>query len=418
MNNCQFKWFLLLLIVLVSNVSAVDKLSLPKSIDLCVGCHGSNGIGLEDEYPNLAGQQKNYLFKQLNDFRSGARANPSMNAIAKTLKLEDMRELSHYFSSLKSSPPAIAKKALTSEILTTSPLILEDTFADNIFVSLKKAGNMIRFPNQKLWKGGPNMLYTAISPDGNLTLTTSPSSDSLYAFDARTGNVLKIIKVGKSPKGVKISPNGLQAYVSNQGSSNISVIDLQTLTLMDTISVESGPHNVRFTKNGDIAYVTLQGGAGIGVINTSIRKMVEIIATSGITGPHNLDLSLNEKILFVRDFVNNVAVVDLPSKEIIRIIKVGKGHGGIDVLVDGKLVVTAAIAENFITIIDTKTFENHNIFVGNGPHGVRASADNRWIYVTLTRDNAIAIVNTKTLKLERTIPVGEFPFWIAVNGNP
>ena len=44
-----------------------------------------------------------------------------------------------------------------------------------------------------------------------------------------------------------------------------------------------------------LAYVTLQGGAGIAVIDTAARKMVKVIPVPGITGPHNLDLSADEK---------------------------------------------------------------------------------------------------------------------------
>jgi YVTN family beta-propeller protein len=62
--------------------------------------------------------------------------------------------------------------------------------------------------------------------------------------------------------------------------------------------------------------------------------------------------------------------------------------------------------------------EVKNIEVGNGPHGIRASKDSQWLYVTLTKDNMIAVINMKTLSIEKTITVGAFPFWVAVQGNP
>jgi YVTN family beta-propeller protein len=96
---------------------------------------------------------------------------------------------------------------------------------------------------------------------------------------------------------------------------------------------------------------------------------------------------------------------------------VGNGHGGIDVAPNGKYVATAAIGDNFISVIDTKDLSVKNVIVGNGPHGIRASKDSRWIYVTLTKDNAVAVINARTLTVEKKIAVGAFPFWVAVQGN-
>ncbi len=48
----------------------------------CVGCHGATGISTIPTYPNLAGQNAAYTAKQLKDFRTGARKDPTMNAMA------------------------------------------------------------------------------------------------------------------------------------------------------------------------------------------------------------------------------------------------------------------------------------------------------------------------------------------------
>jgi len=262
------------------------------------------------------------------------------------------------------------------------------------------------------------MLYNAVTPDGKRVLSTSPSNNTVYVFDATDGKQLAVIAVGKAPKGVKVTPDGMFAYVSNQGSANISVIELASLSVVDSIKVEEGPHNVRFTNDGQTAYVTLQGGAGIGVIDTKTRKMTRVIPVPGITGPHNLDLSADENTAFVRDFVHHVAVLDLVTGKVKKVIKVGNGHGGIDVAPNGKFVATAAIGDTVISVLDTETLSIKSIEVGNGPHGIRASKDSQWIYVTITKDNTVAVVNANTMKVEKKIAVGKFPFWVAVQGNP
>lgn len=379
----------------------------------CAGCHGVNGIGLGAEFPNLAGQKEGYLVKQLQAFKAGTRRNPTMNAMAKTLSNADIQNLAAYFSSLGPAPLALSSPGSAAQGKATM-----QEFPETTFVTIQKSNAVESFPDATVWAGGPNMLYDAVTPDGKRVLASSPTSGTVYVFDAASGKQLAVLPVGKAPKGVKVSPDGRVAYVSNQGSADVSVIDLEKLTVADTIAVEKGPHNVRFTRDGKTAYVTLQGGAGIGVIDTKARKMVRVIPVPGITGPHNLDLSLDEKTAFVRDFVHNVAVLDLRSGVVKKVIKVGNGHGGIDVTPDGRYAVAGAIGDTFISVIDTRTLAVKNIEVGNGPHGVRASRDGRWIYVTVTKDNVVVIINTDTLKVEKKIAVGKFPFWVAVRGNP
>jgi len=86
----------------VNTASAAGDASLGKKKSAtCALCHGSNGISTKDVYPNLAGQKEGYLAKALTDFRSGARKDPLMSNIAKSLSDEDINNIAAYFSSLK-----------------------------------------------------------------------------------------------------------------------------------------------------------------------------------------------------------------------------------------------------------------------------------------------------------------------------
>lgn len=65
---------------------------------MCVGCHGPKGNSRVASYPSLAGKSKEHLAEQLQAFRSGARDNPMMSSIAKSLADEDVLALAYYFS--------------------------------------------------------------------------------------------------------------------------------------------------------------------------------------------------------------------------------------------------------------------------------------------------------------------------------
>lgn len=64
----------------------------------CQLCHGLEGEASNVVYPRLAGQHKNYIVKQLHDFRSGQRTG-TMNEMAKDLTDPEITALADYFSS-------------------------------------------------------------------------------------------------------------------------------------------------------------------------------------------------------------------------------------------------------------------------------------------------------------------------------
>jgi cytochrome c553 len=67
----------------------------------CIACHGANGNSANPEWPVLAGQHEQYIHKQLQAFKSGARKNPLMTPMAMSLSDDDMADLGAYFSSQK-----------------------------------------------------------------------------------------------------------------------------------------------------------------------------------------------------------------------------------------------------------------------------------------------------------------------------
>jgi YVTN family beta-propeller protein len=323
---------------------------------------------------------------------------------------------------MKTSAPGVTKfhmVVLMPALLFPLMSLADNYFPAPAFVSLKESNQVVRYPGQVIWQGGPKMLYDSITPDGKTLVVSSPKEGSVYIFDTKTGERLDIIKCGKHAKGVKVSPDGREAYVANEGAASVSVIDLTQRKEVATIQVGEMPHNIRFRADGQIAYVTLQGGAGLGVIDTRQRKMIKVIPTPGIETPHNLDLSRDEKRVFIRDTSGKVGVLDLDSEHMLKIIEVGKGHAGIDVTPDGRYAITGAIADDVVTVIDTQTLKIvKTIKVGFGPHGVRASKNNRWSYVAVTADDQVAVIDNNSFKVVQTFDVASFPFWVAVQGNP
>lgn len=70
----------------------------------CINCHGERGKGKAEnisQFPVIGGQHRDYIIKELKDFRAGRRANDPagmMAAIAKKLSDDDIKAVAEYLS--------------------------------------------------------------------------------------------------------------------------------------------------------------------------------------------------------------------------------------------------------------------------------------------------------------------------------
>jgi cytochrome c553 len=97
-----------LAIALVAAGSAHAADQLETRVQVCASCHGASGTPVIPVTPNIWGQRSDYLYKQLHDFKSGARMSPIMGPIVKDMSFDDLRELANYFAakSWPSTPAA------------------------------------------------------------------------------------------------------------------------------------------------------------------------------------------------------------------------------------------------------------------------------------------------------------------------
>ncbi|MDJ0740288.1 MAG: c-type cytochrome [Gammaproteobacteria bacterium] len=75
----------------------------------CAACHGPDGNSVAPNFPKIAGQHADYIAKQLADYKSGARQNPTMNGMAAPLSEQDMADLGAFYASQKASVGSAAE---------------------------------------------------------------------------------------------------------------------------------------------------------------------------------------------------------------------------------------------------------------------------------------------------------------------
>ena len=67
----------------------------------CEVCHGLDGLSKIAEAPNLAGQNEQYLIKQLTAFKSGERQNEMMSVVVQPLSEQEILDLAAYYAAIE-----------------------------------------------------------------------------------------------------------------------------------------------------------------------------------------------------------------------------------------------------------------------------------------------------------------------------
>lgn len=69
---------------------------------VCAACHGEKGLTADPaQFPNMAGQSAFAIYKQLHDYKSGARANEIMQPVVADLTDEQMADVAAHFAALQ-----------------------------------------------------------------------------------------------------------------------------------------------------------------------------------------------------------------------------------------------------------------------------------------------------------------------------
>lgn len=110
-----------LLLLAVTNITNAADIAAGKGkAVMCAACHGADGNSIMPDWPNLAGQNADYLTKQIKDFRDGKRVNVQMAPMVASLSDQDAENIGAYYASLDAKSGATKEEyvALGSQIYT------------------------------------------------------------------------------------------------------------------------------------------------------------------------------------------------------------------------------------------------------------------------------------------------------------
>lgn len=138
-----------------------------------------------------------------------------------------------------------------------------------------------------------------------------------------------VIAVGKGAEGFDVSPDGRELWTANAGDGTLSIIDLATRKTAATLDAKIiGANRLKFTPDGKLVLIS------------------------------NL-------------FDSDLVIYDAVSRKEFRRVKIGHGAAGILIDPDGARAFIACTPDNYVAVLDLKTFEvTGKIDVGGGPDGL------------------------------------------------
>ena len=66
--------------------------------EVCSSCHGEEGVSPSADFPHLAGQSAAAIYKQLHDYKTGARMHEQMTPVAQQLTERQLADISAYYA--------------------------------------------------------------------------------------------------------------------------------------------------------------------------------------------------------------------------------------------------------------------------------------------------------------------------------
>jgi len=138
-----------------------------------------------------------------------------------------------------------------------------------------------------------------------------------------------VIAAGKGAEGFDVSPDGRELWTANAGDGTLSIIDLRARQVTATLDAKIvGANRLKFTPNGKLVLIsTLRDG--------------------------------------------DLVIYDAASRKEFKRVRIGHGSAGILVEPDGTRAFVACTPDNYVAVLDLKTFEvTGKIDVGGGPDGL------------------------------------------------
>lgn len=244
-------------------------------------------------------------------------------------------------------------------------------------------------------------------------------NDDIESQELATGDISV-----PAPNDVQWPSGGELVYVSNEDSGDISIISSVSNQVVTMMNVGRRPRGIRVGPAGEKVYVALSGSPkcppsmsdedcekqltdkskdGIAVVDVLTMELERILP--GGSDPEQFDLSADGRRLFISNEDSDQAtIVDIETGTVLKTIPVAREPEGVRVSPDGKLVYVTGETDHDVTVLDADSGDVvATIGVGLRPRDAVFSADGLRAFVSAEVAHTISVIDVDKHKVITTI---------------
>lgn len=217
-----------------------------------------------------------------------------------------------------------------------------------------------------------------LHPDGRRLIVSNEEDAAASIYDVETGEFLEEFETGEEPEGVQVTSDGRLVFVASEAANLVHVIDLEADEVIRDILVDTRPRRFALTPDEKELWVSAELAGIVDIIDVDTLELVGDIPflptgfrPSQVTPVDLVITSDGTRAYVALGRANHVAVVDVPSREVIDYVIVGKRAWGLALSADETTLYVANGLSDDVTIVDTETLKPVvSVPVGHVPYDV------------------------------------------------
>ena len=268
--------------------------------------------------------------------------------------------------------------------------------------------------------GVPNWPWSAISPDGKVLYVVARNSNIVSVVDTTIRQEIDTITGFNTPDGMAITPDGTKAYVGEPHEDDpdiplnrLAIVDLVTNTVTGHVTgvLGAAKEGIAFTPDGALALVaahpfqSFTGDRGVTVVDVATDTAIDEILLPA--GSRSRGLAIlpdgSKAYVAIAEGPNAVAVIDVASRSVAKIISGFVTPVGVAVTPDGHAVYVTNLNGSSVSVIDTATDTVSATVTGFvRPFHIAITPDGAKVYVTEHGNGTVAVIDAATNTFDGT----------------
>ncbi|WP_297695860.1 hypothetical protein [Phenylobacterium sp.] len=205
-----------------------------------------------------------------------------------------------------------------------------DPAVDRVFVTRGSSVMALDLKTNKLIEGlAPGAReHVALPVEGGREILVTNGGDNTAVFaDARSGQALGAVPVGKGPDAATFDARSGLVLVMDHAGGEVTLVDPKTRKAAGSITIGGTLEEASVDGKG-LGFVNIESSAEVAVIDIAGRKLVRKIPLTGCQGPTGSAYDAQDKLLIVA-CQGVTAFVDPGKGEVVQTLPTGQGADGV-----------------------------------------------------------------------------------------